>query len=94
MPHPWRHSRPGWMWHWAAWSGGWRLHIAGVLKLEEHCGPLQPRPFHESMILMYTLLQPESRRWGLGKEEEETKTKAYSPQLFCIHMRITSSCKS
>ena len=24
MPHPWRHSRPGWMWLWAAWSGGWR----------------------------------------------------------------------
>jgi len=23
MPHPWRHSRPGWMWRWAAWSGGW-----------------------------------------------------------------------
>ena len=19
-----RHSRPGWMWLWAAWSGGWR----------------------------------------------------------------------
>ena len=24
QPHPWRHSRPGWMWLWAAWSGGWR----------------------------------------------------------------------
>jgi len=23
MPHPWRHSRPGWMWLWAAWSSGW-----------------------------------------------------------------------
>uniref|UniRef100_A0A669QTQ2 Coiled-coil-helix-coiled-coil-helix domain containing 3 n=1 Tax=Phasianus colchicus TaxID=9054 RepID=A0A669QTQ2_PHACC len=22
MPHPWRHSRPGWMWLWAAWSAG------------------------------------------------------------------------
>ena len=20
MPHPWRHSRPGWMWHGAFWS--------------------------------------------------------------------------
>ena len=20
MSHPWRHSRPGWMWLWAAWS--------------------------------------------------------------------------
>ena len=24
MPHPWRHSRPDWMWLWAAWSGDWR----------------------------------------------------------------------
>ena len=24
MPQSWRHSRPGWMWLWAAWSGGWR----------------------------------------------------------------------
>ena len=23
MPHPWRHSRPGWMWLWAAWYAGW-----------------------------------------------------------------------
>jgi len=23
MPHPCRHSRPGWMWRWAAWSAGW-----------------------------------------------------------------------
>ena len=48
MPHPWRHSRPGWMWLWAAWS--WWLHIAGGLKLDDHCGPFQPRPFYESMI--------------------------------------------
>ena len=20
--HPWMHSRPGWMWLWAAWSSG------------------------------------------------------------------------
>ena len=24
-PHPWRHSRPDWMWLWAAWSGGCQL---------------------------------------------------------------------
>jgi len=23
IPHPWRHSRPGLMWLWAAWSSGW-----------------------------------------------------------------------
>ena len=22
LPHPWMYSRPGWMWLWAAWSGG------------------------------------------------------------------------
>ena len=23
MPHPWRNSKPGWTWLWAAWSAGW-----------------------------------------------------------------------
>ena len=27
------------------------LHIAGGLKLDDHCGPFQPRPFSDSMIL-------------------------------------------
>ena len=26
------------------------LHIAGGLKLHDHCGPFQPRPFYGSMI--------------------------------------------
>jgi len=26
------------------------LHIAGWLKLDDHCGPFQPRPFYDSMI--------------------------------------------
>ena len=25
------------------------LHIAGRLKLDDHCGPFQPRPFYDSM---------------------------------------------
>ena len=25
-------------------------HIAGGLKLDDHCGPFQPRPFNDSMI--------------------------------------------
>ena len=25
------------------------LHIAGGLKLDDHCGPSQPRPFYDSM---------------------------------------------
>ena len=27
------------------------LHIAGGLKLNDHCGPFQPRPFYDSMIM-------------------------------------------
>ena len=42
-------SRPGWMWLWAAWSGGLRLHIAGGLKLGYHYSPLQPSPFYDSI---------------------------------------------
>ena len=26
------------------------LHIAGGLQLDDHCGPFQPRPFHDSVI--------------------------------------------
>ena len=28
------------------------LHIVGGLKLDDHCGPFQPRPFYDSMICM------------------------------------------
>jgi len=27
------------------------LHIAGGLKPDDHCGPFQPRPFYDFMIL-------------------------------------------
>jgi len=36
-------------------SLGWwlaTLHIAGGLKLDDHCGPFQPRPFCDSLILL------------------------------------------
>ena len=34
------------------------LHIAGGLKLGDHCGPFQPRPFYDSMVLwFYELLK-------------------------------------
>ena len=29
------------------------LHIAGGLKLDDYCGPFQPRPFYDSMISIY-----------------------------------------
>jgi len=28
------------------------LHVAGGLKLSDHCGPFQPRPFYDSMIYL------------------------------------------
>ena len=34
------------------------LHIAGCLKLDDHCGPFQLRPFYDSMILHILLHNP------------------------------------
>ena len=34
------------------------LHIAGGLKLDDHCGPFQPRPFYDSVILLPLFWQP------------------------------------
>ena len=28
------------------------LHIAGGLKLDDHCGPFQPKSFYDSMMLV------------------------------------------
>ena len=41
------------------------LHIAGGLKLDDHCGPFQPRPFYDSMILNNKLRGSEKIRNGL-----------------------------
>ena len=32
------------------------LHIEGGLKLNDHCGPFQPRPFYDSVILWYCII--------------------------------------
>ena len=32
------------------------LHIAGGLKLDDHCGPFQPRPFYGSMTQNFFVL--------------------------------------
>jgi len=36
MPHPCRHSRPGWMWLWAAWAAGWNEMSIVVLFNQGH----------------------------------------------------------
>ena len=35
------------------WWLVWWLHIAGGLKLDDHCGPFQPGPFYDSVILSF-----------------------------------------
>ena len=54
MPHPWRHSRPGWMW---LWSGG--AHKQG-LEPDDHCGPFQPRPFCDYNSVLKSHIIPSS----------------------------------
>ena len=29
------------------------LHVTGGLKLDDHCGPFQPKPFYDSMIFFH-----------------------------------------
>ena len=50
-------------------SLGWwlvTLNTAGGLKLDDHCGTFQPRPFYDSMILREVggkWMRPGSSRW-------------------------------
>ena len=37
------------------------LHIAGGLKLDDHCGPFQLRPFYDSMIFRFSTLKRKFR---------------------------------
>ena len=62
MPHLCRNSRTDVALGSLVW---WlvTLHIAGGLKLDDHCGPFQPRPFYDSTVKEQTdhstsLLQP------------------------------------
>ena len=50
MSHPWRHSRLDVALGSLVW-GLVTLHIAGGLKLDDYCGPFQPRPFYDCMII-------------------------------------------
>ena len=52
MPHLWRNSRTDVALGSLVW---WlvTLHIAGGLKLDDHCGPSQPRLFYGYMVLRF-----------------------------------------
>ena len=39
------------------------LHIAGGLKLDDHCGPFQPRPFYDFITHSVILYRPQSSSW-------------------------------
>lgn len=44
-PHPWRHSRPGWLGPWAAWAGGDNPPMArdwSWVGFKDHSNPIQP----------------------------------------------------
>ena len=82
MPHPWRHSRPGWMWLWAAWSGGWRPCPWG-LKPDDIWGPFQPSPFYDSMIHSVILLY--GLTFGLISLLKYTMFPLSTSWLCCLH---------
>jgi len=47
------------------------LAMAGGLKLDDHCGPFQPRPFYDSMIL----IEKKERKKQTNKKQNKTKQK-------------------
>jgi len=60
MPHSWRHSRPGWMWLWAAWSGGWWPCAWQGVETRWALWSFSTRPFYDSIILIWTALLSKS----------------------------------
>jgi len=51
------------------------LHIAGRLKLNDHCGPFQPRPFYDSnkyKRAIYKMLKHHSK---MEKTKQQKKTQ-------------------
>jgi len=49
------------------------LHTAGRLKLDDHCGPSQPRPFYDSMIPVPQVTAPH-KLWDTAFPEIPTIT--------------------
>ena len=56
------------------------LHIAGGLKLDDHCGPLQPRPFYDSMIPSHAYGQG-LHKYNFFKEMTKVSKKNYTAVL-------------
>lgn len=63
MPHPWRHSKPGWTRPWAIWSSRQHPCLWWGVELDELWGHFQPKSFCNSMILtVCTTIWPGARR--------------------------------
>jgi len=71
VPHPWRHSRPGWMGPWAAWAGGGQPCPWKGLGLGGLWGPFQPKPSYYSIIWFYNPKLVDAQlgrlRWEMGR---------------------------
>ena len=76
MPHPWRHSRPGWMWLWAAWAAGCDPAHSRGLELDEHCGPFQPRPSYDAMMISLAEVGGKHSQQSFSCGKQQTKVTA------------------
>jgi len=54
------------------------------LKLNDHCGPFQPRPFYDSMI--------KNGRPRCMEQDEFQATKSYNPILWCLSVSCNCCC--
>jgi len=60
------------------------LHIAGGLKLDDHCGPFQPRPFYDSNLRMHFC----SRKVATTDSQQMRIPYRGELKLLCIHPTI------
>jgi len=63
------------------------LHIAGGLKVDDHCGPFQPRPFYDSMnLLFYDLYikRAQAECFHRAAETSEKKQKNVVENKSCL----------
>ena len=63
VPHPWRHSRPGWIGLWAAWAGGGQPCPWEGLGWCGLWGRFQPKPHNDSVILFLWFSAKKIKCW-------------------------------
>jgi len=97
MPHPCRHSRPGWMWLWAAWAAGWQPLTPAVLiqpsvGLIPFWGPV-PLLGSEALAMGWgrQLLPMQQRGWQLSAASISAIAPGMDPRMSfapfpCFHL--------